>query len=73
MVLPGTSRLVGNMVRAVGGKGSGTMVVLKLRVRLLFKENLADNYVIVYLTNGSRDNVWSRTLLDSVQGALLPQ
>ncbi|HSI48745.1 MAG TPA: serine hydrolase domain-containing protein [Ideonella sp.] len=45
----------------------------KVRARILFKENLSDSYVIVYLTNGSRDNVWSRTLLDSVQGLVLPQ
>ena len=45
----------------------------KVRVRILFKEGLADYFIVVYLTNGSRDNVWSRTLLDSVQGLVLPQ
>ena len=45
----------------------------KVRVRILFQEDLANHYVIVYLTNGSRDNVWSRTLVNSVQRLVLPQ
>lgn len=45
----------------------------KLRVRILFREDLNDYFVIVYLTNGSRDNVWSRTLVDSIQRLVLPQ
>ena len=44
----------------------------KVRVRILFQGDLTDHYVIVYLTNGSRDNVWSRTLTDSVQELVLP-
>jgi CubicO group peptidase (beta-lactamase class C family) len=45
------------------GHDGGTMV----RVRLLFGDSLAhDTYAIVYLTNGSAANVWSRTLVDSV-------
>lgn len=43
----------------------------KLRVRILFRKDLDDHFVIVYLTNGSRDNVWSRTLVDSVQQLVL--
>jgi D-alanyl-D-alanine carboxypeptidase len=45
----------------------------KTRVRILFQDGLDDYYVVVYLTNGSRDNVWSRTLVDSVQARILPQ
>ncbi len=41
---------------------------VKVRVRLLFRNgDLSDHYVIVYLTNGTRDNVWTRTLVESVQ------
>jgi D-alanyl-D-alanine carboxypeptidase len=39
----------------------------KVRVRIVYRENLDDHYVIVYLTNGNRDDVWSRTLVDSIQ------
>jgi CubicO group peptidase (beta-lactamase class C family) len=45
----------------------------KVRVRLLFTEDLDDHFIIVYLINGSLDNVWSRTLVDSVQPLVLPQ
>lgn len=45
------------------GHGGGA----KLRVRLLFKPGSSDRWTIVYLTNGNRDDVWSRTLLESVQ------
>lgn len=45
----------------------------KLRVRLLFRDDFNDHVVIVYFTNGSRDNVWSRTLVDSVQRVVLPR
>jgi len=46
---------------------------VKVRVRLLFRSgNLNDSYVIIYLTNGSRDNVWSRTLVDSLEKIILP-
>jgi D-alanyl-D-alanine carboxypeptidase len=39
----------------------------RLRVRLLFRDSLAkDTYVYVYLTNGSAENVWSSTLVDSL-------
>lgn len=45
----------------------------KVRVRILFRKDLAEHYVIVYLTNGSRDDVWSRTLVDAVQTLVLPR
>ncbi|AJC45348.1 serine hydrolase domain-containing protein [Xanthomonas sacchari] len=45
----------------------------KVRVRILYGENLDDHYVIVYLTNGNRDDVWSRTLVDSVQAIAVPR
>lgn len=45
----------------------------KVRVRILFQKDPADHHIIVYLTNGSRDNVWSRTLVDSVQKLVQPQ
>lgn len=48
--------------REVGHDGGA-----KLRVRILFKPDSPDRWTLVYLTNGSRDNVWSRTLLESVQ------
>jgi D-alanyl-D-alanine carboxypeptidase len=39
----------------------------KVRVRLVYADSLAtDTHTFVYLTNGSADNVWSRTLIDSV-------
>jgi len=44
----------------------------KVRVRILFEKTLDDHYVIVYLTNGNKDGVWSRTLVDSVQTLALP-
>jgi D-alanyl-D-alanine carboxypeptidase len=44
---------------------------VKVRVRLLFRKgDLRDHYVIVYLTNGTRDNTWTRILVDSVQSIL---
>ncbi len=43
-----------------------------VRVRILFQETLNDHYVIVYLTNGNKDGVWSRTLVDSVQNHVTP-
>jgi D-alanyl-D-alanine carboxypeptidase len=46
---------------------------IKVRVRLLFCEgNLSDSYVIIYLTNGSRENVWTRTLVESLEKIILP-
>jgi hypothetical protein len=45
----------------------------KVRVRILFGQDLDDYYVIVYLTSGNNDNVWSRTLVDSVQQLILPK
>lgn len=48
--------------REVGHDGGA-----KLRVRILFRPDSPDRWTIAYLTNGSRDNVWSRTLLESVQ------
>ncbi|HYD86533.1 MAG TPA: serine hydrolase domain-containing protein [Vitreimonas sp.] len=45
---------------------------VKVRVRIVFRdESLSDHYVIVYLTNGSRENVWTRTLLDPIQDITL--
>lgn len=43
----------------------------KVRGRILFEGNLDEHYVIVYLTNGNKDDVWSRTLVDSVQTLIL--
>jgi CubicO group peptidase (beta-lactamase class C family) len=39
----------------------------KVRVRVLFDDSLSHNvYIVVYWTNGSAANVWSRKLVDSV-------
>ncbi|KKO44063.1 penicillin-binding protein [Arsukibacterium ikkense] len=54
--------------REVGHDG-GT----KVRVRILFDDNLDNHYVIVYLTNGNNDGVWSSTLVNSVQNLILPK
>jgi len=43
-----------------------------LRVRLMFQSDLKDYYIFVYLTNGNKDGVWSRTLVDSVQYYVMP-
>jgi D-alanyl-D-alanine carboxypeptidase len=43
----------------------------KVRARILFDDNLNDHYVIVYLTNGNKDGVWSHTLVRSVQAIIL--
>lgn len=49
--------------REVGHDGG-----VKVRVRLLFRDDdLSDHYVIVYLTNGTRDGVWTRRLVESIQ------
>ncbi|WP_369930239.1 serine hydrolase domain-containing protein [Xanthomonas sp. NCPPB 2632] len=45
----------------------------KVRVRILYSANLEDHYVIVYLTNGNRDDVWSGTLVNSVQVIAVPR
>lgn len=45
----------------------------KVRVRILFDEDLDDHYIVIYLTNGNKDGVWSRTLVDSVQTLILPK
>jgi CubicO group peptidase (beta-lactamase class C family) len=43
----------------------------KVRVRLLFQDSLANNtYAFIYLTNGSAENVWSRTLIESLTPAV---
>lgn len=43
------------------------------RVRIIFKEPLDERaYIIVYLTNGSAKNVWSRTLVDAVMQTVAP-
>jgi len=52
---------------AVGHDG-GSVV----RVRILYKDNLDDYYLIIYLTNGNKDGVWTRTLVESVQYYILP-
>ena len=45
----------------------------KVRVRLLWPErDGGDSYTIVYLTNGSAQNVWSRTLVESLMAAIDP-
>lgn len=55
--------------RNVGHDG-GTVV----RARILFGASLdRDVYTVVYLTNGSARNVWSRTLVDDLLGALSPR
>jgi D-alanyl-D-alanine carboxypeptidase len=45
----------------------------KVRVRILYGASLDDHYVITYLTNGNSDDVWSRTLVDSVQVLAVPR
>lgn len=45
----------------------------KVRARILFDENLDEHYVVVYLTNGNKDGVWSHTLVRSVQTIILPK
>lgn len=53
--------------RTVGHDGG-----VKVRVRLLFRgDDLGDHHVIVYLTNGTRDGVWTRRLVESVQRIVL--
>jgi len=53
--------------REVGHDGA-----VKVRVRLLFRDDsMSDHYVIVYLTNGTRDNTWTRILVDSIQPVIL--
>ena len=45
----------------------------KVRVRLMWPErDGGDSYTIVYLTNGSAQNVWSRTLVESLMAAIDP-
>ncbi|MEH8019397.1 beta-lactamase family protein [Rheinheimera muenzenbergensis] len=44
----------------------------KVRVRILFDDNLDDHYIVVYLTNGNKDGVWSHTLVRSVQSIIVP-
>ncbi|MBB3228102.1 CubicO group peptidase (beta-lactamase class C family) [Luteibacter sp. Sphag1AF] len=45
----------------------------KVRVRIAWKGSLdGDTYIVVYLTNGSRRNVWSRVLVDSMLGTVSP-
>lgn len=54
--------------RMVGHDGGA-----RVRVRILFKDSLAgDVYTLVYLTSGSRRNVWTRTLLDSLMATVAP-
>ncbi len=48
----------------------------KVRVRLLWPDRNGgdggDSYTIIYLTNGSAHNAWSRTLVESVMAAIDP-
>jgi len=53
--------------QAVGHDGGGI-----LRVKLLFKANMTDSIIIIYLTNGNLDGVWSRTLINSIESKVLP-
>lgn len=47
---------------------------MKVRVRILFRnEDLSKHTIIVYFTNGSRDNVWTRTLVESVERVAMQQ
>jgi len=57
---------VGNW-QSVGHDGGGV-----LRVKLLFKENMTDSIIIIYLTNGNLDGVWSRTLINTIENKALP-
>ncbi|WP_386065114.1 serine hydrolase domain-containing protein [Tahibacter sp. UC22_41] len=44
------------------------------RIRILFEDSLdGEVYIVVYLTNGSARNVWTRTLVDSALAAVAPQ
>lgn len=46
----------------------------QVRVRMTFQDKQAGgDYIFIYLTNGSARNVWSRTLVDSLMGAVAPQ
>lgn len=45
-----------------------------VRVRIAFQSSLdGDSQVFIYLTNGSKQNVWSRTLVESVMAAAAPK
>jgi D-alanyl-D-alanine carboxypeptidase len=51
------------------GHDGGTRV----RARILFEDSLdGDVYAVVYLTNGSARNVWSRVLVDSTMATVAP-
>ena len=55
--------------RMVGHDGGA-----RVRVRILFKDTLdGDRYSVIYLTNGSRLGVWTRTLVDSLLAAVAPR
>lgn len=46
----------------------------RVRVRIVFDGSLAGEvYTFVYLSSGSRRNVWSRTLLDSLMAVTAPE
>jgi CubicO group peptidase (beta-lactamase class C family) len=46
----------------------------KVRARLVFGDSLTKNtYAFIYLTNGSAENVWSRTLIDSLMPIVAPR
>jgi len=45
----------------------------KVRVRMAYRGSLdGDRYTVIYLSNGSAKNVWSRTLVNSVMAAAAP-
>jgi CubicO group peptidase (beta-lactamase class C family) len=55
--------------RQVGHDGGA-----RVRVRVLFESDLdGDVYTIIYLSSGSRRNVWTRVLVDSVMAVTAPQ
>lgn len=62
MFAAGWEHETGGSYTYIGHEGGG-----KVRVRLLFRDSLADDtYAYIYLTSGSAENVWSRRLVDSL-------
>lgn len=43
-----------------------------VRTRLLYRDDLQAHMIIIYLTNGNLDGVFSRTLANSIQMNVLP-
>lgn len=52
---------------AVGHDGGAVV-----RVRVLYQDTLDNHYIIIYLTNGNKDGVWSRSLVESIQYYMMP-